>query len=336
MRNIQPAVRLLTALSLVAFLSTWAPLAHAQPPWSPDRPLQKVATLLLTWHDDARNRDIPVKIYYPAAAKSPCPMIIFSHGLGGSREGYSYLGQRWAGDGYISVHIQHLGSDDALWRGAGLNGFAQMSAAAANPINAVNRAADVTFAINQMLALDHQSGSPLNGLIDPGKIGMAGHSFGAWTTLAVVGQKTVTGRTFTDARIKSAIAMSAPVPGGAQKSAGLFASITLPVFHMTGTRDDSPIGETVAADRRIPYDQSTTPGTCLLILNGADHMVFSGRAFGIAGHDDARYQSLILPASVAFWDATLRGDKSAAAWLYKGGFTALLGNQGTFEIRPVN
>jgi len=216
------------------------------PAWPPGKPAQKVATLLLTWHDSARNRDIPVKIYYPADATKPCPMIIFSHGLGGNREGYSYLGEAWAGAGYISVHIQHLGSDDALWKGAGLEAFAQLTQAAANPVNAVNRAIDVKFAIDRMLALNKETGSPLKGLVNPDEIGMSGHSFGAWTTLAVVGEKSASGRSFVDPRmfvdprIKSAIAMSAPVPGGAAKSAGQFANIALPVFHMTGTRDDSP------------------------------------------------------------------------------------------------
>lgn len=301
--------------------------------WSPEKPTKKVATLLMTWHDAARNRDIPVKIYYPANASKPCPTIIFSHGLGGNREGYSYLGEAWAGVGYISVHVQHLGSDDALWRGAGLDGFAAMTRAAANPINAINRAGDTSFAITQMLSLNHQAGSPLKGLIDENEIGMAGHSFGAWTTLAVVGEKTASGRPFVDSRIKAAIAMSAPVPGGRAAAAGQFDNIPVPVFHMTGTRDDSPIGDTSAPERRIPYDQSTTPGTCLLILNGADHMTFSGRMIGGLLKDDARFQAIIVPASIAFWEATLRGNKDAHAWLYGGGFAALLGKQGTFEFR---
>jgi predicted dienelactone hydrolase len=310
---------------------------HAQPAsspaWSPDQALGKVATLLLTWHDPVRDRDVPVKIYYPADAKTPCPMIIFSHGLGGSREGYAYLGEYWAGCGYISVHLQHLGSDDAVWKDAGIDGYAQLVRAAADPLNALNRAADVTFAINRMLALNHQTGSPLKGLVNENEIGMAGHSFGAWTTLAIVGEKTSSGHTLADPRVKAAIAMSAPVPGGAAKTAGQFAGITLPVFHMTGTRDDSPIGETKAADRRVPFDQSTTPGACLLILDGADHMTFSGHAFGAFREDDARYQAIILPASDAYWDAMLRGNQAARDWLYHGGFAALLGKQGTFEIR---
>ena len=72
----------------------------------------------LTWHDAARQRDIPARIYLPVApGATNLPLIIFSHGLGGTREGYAFLGEHWATNGYIAVHVQHAGSDDAAWRG---------------------------------------------------------------------------------------------------------------------------------------------------------------------------------------------------------------------------
>src|SRR5581483_4684895 len=69
------------------------------------------------WVDAKRHRDVPVKIYYPKTGDGPFPVIVFSHGLGGSREGYEYLGNYWASHGYVSVHLQHLGSDDSVWKG---------------------------------------------------------------------------------------------------------------------------------------------------------------------------------------------------------------------------
>jgi predicted dienelactone hydrolase len=323
-------------LLAIAYLAC-APLSVADergaPAYAPEQPYRKVATLLTTWHDKARDRDVPVKIYYPADARHPCPMIIFSHGLGGSRLGYSYLGEHWAGCGYISVHVQHIGSDDSIWRKAGLEGYSQLTAAAADPQTAINRARDVTFAIDQMLALNKNKTSPLQGLVNTDEIGMSGHSFGAWTTLAVIGQKTGTPLTFTDPRIKAAVAMSSPVTVAMMRVPGEFVSIKVPVFHMTGTLDNSPIGETKAADRRIPYDQSTTPGTCLLDLTGADHMTFSGHIFPGFHKDDDHFQTYILAGSTAFWDAMLRGNSAARDWLYKGGFAKMLGKEGTFEVR---
>ena len=73
--------------------------------YSGDAGPYQVAELMLDWHDDARDRDVPAKAYYPEGDIPPCPLIIFSHGLGGTREGYEYLGRHWASHGYISTSI---------------------------------------------------------------------------------------------------------------------------------------------------------------------------------------------------------------------------------------
>src|SRR5271170_3301939 len=77
-----------------------------------------VEVLRYEWFDASRNRKVPVKIYYPNTSDGVFPVIIFSHGLGGSREGYEYLGRHWAACGYVSVHVQHLGSDNRVWQDA--------------------------------------------------------------------------------------------------------------------------------------------------------------------------------------------------------------------------
>src|ERR1044071_3671029 len=69
----------------------------------------------LVLRDASRNRDVPVKIYYPRS-KDPqekFPVIVFSHGAGGSKDGYAYLGETWAQAGYVCVHPEHFGSDKA-------------------------------------------------------------------------------------------------------------------------------------------------------------------------------------------------------------------------------
>jgi predicted dienelactone hydrolase len=65
------------------------------------------------WVDAARSRAVPVRLYWPHAATpgAKVPLVLFSHGIGGSRRGYSYLGQHWATHGYASLHVQHVGSD---------------------------------------------------------------------------------------------------------------------------------------------------------------------------------------------------------------------------------
>ncbi len=73
----------------------------------------------LQWVDRGRQREVLAKLYLPPAAvrRGPMPLVVFSHGMGGSREGYSYLGANWAARGYASLHLQHTGSDSRLWSG---------------------------------------------------------------------------------------------------------------------------------------------------------------------------------------------------------------------------
>src|SRR4029077_15325500 len=56
------------------------------------------------WTDSARSRTVPARLHWPTniAPGSRVPLIVFSHGMGGSRRGYSYLGRYWAARGIAS------------------------------------------------------------------------------------------------------------------------------------------------------------------------------------------------------------------------------------------
>ena len=64
----------------------------------------------LTVRDEARKRDVPLRVCLPATTE-PAQVVIFSHGLGGSRENNPYLGTHSAARGYVAVFLQHPGSD---------------------------------------------------------------------------------------------------------------------------------------------------------------------------------------------------------------------------------
>src|SRR5688500_19026128 len=76
--------------------------------------------------DEKRDRVVPVKYYIPkaptaspdgGATVAPRPLVLLSHGLGGTREVAGYLGQYLAQRGYVVAAVQHPGSDDSVWRG---------------------------------------------------------------------------------------------------------------------------------------------------------------------------------------------------------------------------
>src|SRR3990167_3541328 len=59
--------------------------------------------------------EAPVRVFVPGG-KGAFPVILFSHGLGGSREGNRFLGEHWARRGYVAVFLQHPGSDTGVWK----------------------------------------------------------------------------------------------------------------------------------------------------------------------------------------------------------------------------
>ncbi len=320
---------------LIMLLAFQIAAAAAQSPSDPltgkpgDEPGLSVATWKGDWKDVKRSRLIPAKIYYPQNGAGPFPVIIFSHGLGSSRNGYEYLGRYWAECGYVSVHIQHLGSDTGVWKKA--NPRAAMRAAASDIRNAINRPLDVSFALDQLAMLNEQDG-PFRGQLDLEKIGVAGHSFGAYTALAVAGQEfgpNITG--FADARIKAVIAMSPPVPRQIDMERS-FSKIKIPVMHMTGTKDLSRIGETTAKDRRVPFDNIKGVPQFLITLKGGTHLVFTGqsRLIGFSQTDEV-FQSLIVRSSVIFWNAYLKKNSRSKEWLVRGGLKDIIGKYGTVE-----
>ena len=150
-------------------------------------PAFRPAHVDLTVHDAARNRDIPVRVYLPTN-NTPEPVILFSHGLGGSRTGSVFLGEHWAARGYVAVFLQHPGSDDSVWKDASPRKRMRAMKQAASLDNFLLRVRDVPAVLNQLEIWNADKTNHLAGRLDLKKVGMSGHSFGAVTTEAVSGE----------------------------------------------------------------------------------------------------------------------------------------------------
>ena len=140
-----------------------------------------VEVLDQVWLDGRRQREIPVRIRLPRGA-GPFPVVLFSHGLGGSRLGGEQWGEQWAGHGLAVNHLQHPGSDESLWRG---KPPAERMAGLRSGISATQflaRIADVRFVLDE-LARRQAAGDAQVRPLDLARVGMSGHSFGASTTL---------------------------------------------------------------------------------------------------------------------------------------------------------
>ncbi len=240
-------------------------------------------TVTLDWDDTARGRLVPAKRYLPAfSAAQPgsgnLPLVVFSHGIGGSREGYSYLGSYFAAQGFASLHVQHVGSDRQLWLGNPLSLVFRLTAAAQES-EALARIKDVSFALDQLLA------SPYGKRIDMSRITAAGHSYGANTTLLLAGaQVELQGRAVSlrDPRISSAIVISAPPFYGLGAPQKILSGIAIPTLHITATADDIEIPgyRSGVADRLVLYQataESTQSRKMLAVFKEGSHSIFTDR-----------------------------------------------------------
>jgi predicted dienelactone hydrolase len=269
----------------------------------------------LTVHDAARSRDLPVRVYLPTNA-APVPVVVFSHGLGGNREGSKFLGEHWAARGYVAVFLQHPDSDDSVWKGKSKKDRTTALNQAMSLESFLLRVQDVPAVLNQLEIWNADTNHPLAGTMNLKKVGMSGHSFGAVTTEAVSGESLPAGgQHFTDARITAAIAFSpsSPKRGSAAKA---FGAVKIPWLLMTGTKNVAPIGNTDLKSRLAVYPNLKGAPKYEVVLDNAEHSVFTDRALpGDRAPRNPNHHRVILALSTAFWDAYLRDDATALSWL---------------------
>jgi len=267
------------------------------------------------WLDAARQRQVPVRLYLPdsASADQPVPLVVFSHGIGGSRAGYSYLGRYWASQGYASLHLQHVGSDRNLWVG---NPFALVSRlqGAAQEAEALARVRDLSFALDQVLA------GELAPRLDGQRIVAAGHSYGANTTLLAAGaavQRNGALLDLRDARIKAAIVLSAPPFYGEASPQQILGPVRVPSLHVTATEDIIRIpGYYSGADDRVAvFDATGSARKTLAVFSGGSHSMFTDRP-GTGGVQlNPQVKEATRELSLAFLNSVFKGDEVAlAAW----------------------
>ena len=278
-----------------------------------------------TLRDASRRREIPLLIYYPKSAQPErFPVIIFSHGAGGSRDGYDYLGRYWAEHGYVVIHPTHRGTDRSkLKTGRPLDNLKAIRGMMKDPDSFVQRPMDVSFILNSLPAL---AGTvpPLKDRMDPTRVGVGGHSLGAATALAVAGAVVWPPRqgrrAFGDNRPLAYLALS---PQGANDEGGPFHSdswstVARPVLVVTGTKDRGFGGEPPLW--RAEAFRGLKPGhKYLAVLKGAAHMDFSGVQLD-GGILRSPIQRWVQKSTVLFWDAYLKRDPEALSRLKSGGW----------------
>jgi predicted dienelactone hydrolase len=227
------------------------------------------------------------------------PLILISHGTGGSAASIAWLGEALAGNGFIAAAVNHHG-----------NTAAEDEPRLEGTLIWWDRPRDLSVLIDRLLS-DPRFGPR----VDAGRIGVAGFSVGGYTALASVGARLSIGQflascaspetsascklppemsrkfserdvqrlmsenarvkeamshmddSFIDRRIGSAFVI-APVFGQAMTKESL-AAITVPVELVVGSRDDQAVPSVSVAPIA-----AALPGASLAILPSVGHYTF--------------------------------------------------------------
>jgi predicted dienelactone hydrolase len=255
--------------------------------------------------DPQRNKDVGLVIEYPSQGQGPFPVVLFSHGYGGSNESYIGLTEYWAGHGYVVIKPAHAdaGALRELLRqrrremreeraaANNSNGTAQAQPQPA-PRNIVeeaweaqttaewrNRARDLTFILDNFDALE-AAYPELKGKIDRNRVAVAGHSYGALLSMLLGGVVPVRDNAplrLADPRVKAVIALS---PQGVSASRGLsaesFRDLRVPTLFMTGTEDRGAGANEDPAWRRTAFENAPAGDKYFVTIEGANNLSFTG------------------------------------------------------------
>lgn len=252
------------------------------------------------WFDAHRSRRLPWRRYHPLR-EDAAPLVIYSHGLGGScHSGEAWL-NHWATWGIGTLALQHPGTDAAA-AGNSSHGLRHLLRIATDNAHLATRQADLCFALDQA-----------ERTLPCAAMGMAGHSYGAVSVMRLLGERRGADDIAADPRLSAAILLSPSARGGSQPLGHRFSAVTLPCLHLTGTADDGiGPGDINAEARCLPYLHSLSPDQQLLVLHDAGHLVFAGEGYGTEAQ-----VGLVKGATTAFWLKHLTHNGNAADWLSK-------------------
>jgi dienelactone hydrolase len=261
--------------------------------------------------DPGRDRDFPCELWYPAAglargesagnratpaeergvpaAAGRHPLVIFSHFSGGGRRTATYLTTHLASHGYAVAAVDHsevvapeLGPDPD-----------EGPADRARRIDAImaSRVPDVRVVLSALTGPDGPAAARGIG-VSPELIGVAGHSFGGWTALAVPEQ---------EPRVRAVVALapggsSRPLPGVLPLTLAFGWEHVVPTLILTGDCDvPVPLDGVRDIFARTPEPKR------MFVLRRADHQHFADAVE--TSHETLR--AMTLPGEAAWITAAM-------------------------------
>jgi len=290
-----------------------------------------VADLTISRGDDT----LPIRVRFPIDSPAPVPLVIFSHGMGGSSDAFADLTEHWASHGYVVILPTHA---DSLKRqrdqGRDPLDFARDPEAYRRRVDLVSRVGDVVAILDALAPIQEKIPAlrtkDARTLIDADRIGVAGHSAGAFTAMLCADVKVRTrsalrGTRIGDPRIDAAIIISGQGTTSANLMQDSWSQCRRPMLVIAGSLDVANVGNETPESRRHPYELSPPGDKYLLFIDGATHSSYQGkggegrRAMRVASEKPSTDIEIITNAvasqTLAFLDAYLMADPGAKDYL---------------------
>lgn len=218
-----------------------------------DGPL-KVEVVAFADLTDAKRagRKVPIKVHAPADG-GPYPVVVFSHGAGGDWDVHHAQARHLASHGFVVLCLEHVGSNRERMT-KGLRLAQNLDAMIHDADEVMARPRDVSFALDR--AAEWNASHPrLRGRMDLARVGIVGHSFGAFTTMVTCGMRPALdwlrptvppgkglGPSLADPRIRCGVALSPQGVGEPFFLAASFGSLKVPLLGISGTKDRQQSG----------------------------------------------------------------------------------------------
>ena len=279
----------------------------------------------LVLHDAKRGKDLQLRLTFPRGVGRH-PLIVWSHGAGGSKDNYQPIVTHWASHGYVVIQPTH---SDSRALGTKIGDALRFQ-------DWPSRPADVSFVLDSLDEVERQV-TALAGRIDRGAVGVGGHSFGANTAQLIGGAKAYPApgrveRSFADARVAAVMLLSGQGVGEMLRRES-WADFRRPMFVMTGSADGPTRTGQPAVWRKQPYELSPPGDKYLVWVDDLDHGFggITGVSFNPRNKPNADHVAWTKFVTLAFWEAYLAKHDAARAWLRSNGLAAMSQGSATIE-----